>query len=261
VTNGKIIRLQVDDEPFDVRSGKLLDHERILDFRAGVLRRRADWVSPAGQRVRVSSVRMVSLVRRAVAAVLYEVEAVDTSARLVVQSALVANEQMPRAATDPGAASKLGAVLRSEQFSHRDTSAVLVRVTRTSGVRVAAGMDHVVVGPPGTETATESSADLGRATIVADLQPGQRLRVVKLLAYGWSSRRSTPALRDQVSAALADARRTGWEGLLAAQRGYLDDFWERADVELEGDAEHRTPCPLGRPDRLLAVMDTVGDIR
>src|SRR5581483_7543068 len=30
---------------------------------------------------------------------------------------------------------------------------------------------------------------------------------------------------------------TGWDGLVAAQRAYLDDFWDRADVELEGDAE------------------------
>ena len=38
-------------------------------------------------------------------------------------------------------------------------------------------------------------------------------------------------------AALAEARHTGWDGLLAAQRAYLDDFWDRADVELEGDLE------------------------
>jgi alpha,alpha-trehalose phosphorylase len=28
-----------------------------------------------------------------------------------------------------------------------------------------------------------------------------------------------------------------WDGLLAEQREYLDDFWERADVEIDGDAE------------------------
>ena len=44
------------------------------------------------------------------------------------------------------------------------------------------------------------------------------------------------ALRDQAAAALAEARHTGWDGLLAGQRGYLDDFWDRADVELDGDA-------------------------
>ena len=35
VTNGKIIRLLVDDEPFDVRYGQLRAHERVLDLRAG----------------------------------------------------------------------------------------------------------------------------------------------------------------------------------------------------------------------------------
>ena len=35
VTNGKIIRLLVEDEPFDVRYGELLSHERVLDLRAG----------------------------------------------------------------------------------------------------------------------------------------------------------------------------------------------------------------------------------
>src|SRR3954470_13084548 len=40
--NGKVIRLLVDDEPFDVRYGRLLAHERELDLRAGVLRRCAD---------------------------------------------------------------------------------------------------------------------------------------------------------------------------------------------------------------------------
>ncbi|MEU3194918.1 family 65 glycosyl hydrolase, partial [Streptomyces sp. NPDC006992] len=32
VTNGKVMRLLVDDEPFDVRYGKLRSHERVLDL-------------------------------------------------------------------------------------------------------------------------------------------------------------------------------------------------------------------------------------
>ena len=61
--------------------------------------------------------------------------------------------------------------------------------------------------------------------------------MVKFLAYGWSAERSPPALRDQVAAALTAARQGGWEGLLAEQRAYLDEFWARADVEVDGDAE------------------------
>jgi len=238
VTNGKIIRLLVDDEPFDVRFGDLRSHERTLDFRAGVLKREAVWVSPAGRQVRVSSVRLVSFVQRAVAAVLYEVEPITSPARVVVQSELVANEPMPTLPEDPRTGGLLTAPLRSEQFSGRDAHVVLVHSTAASGLRVAAGMDHVVEGPDSTYTSpVESDHDLGRVTVTANVAPGQRLRMVKFLAYGWSSRRSTAALRDQVAAALAEAHHTGWEGLLASQRAYLDDFWERADVELEGDAE------------------------
>src|SRR5205807_10286048 len=61
VTNGKVIRLLVDDEPFDVRYGQLRAHERVLDLRAGVLRRQVEWVSPAGAAVRITSTRLVSL--------------------------------------------------------------------------------------------------------------------------------------------------------------------------------------------------------
>jgi alpha,alpha-trehalose phosphorylase len=57
------------------------------------------------------------------------------------------------------------------------------------------------------------------------------------VAYGWSATRSLPAVWDQADAALAGARHTGFDGLCAEQRGYLDDFWARADVELDGDPE------------------------
>jgi trehalose/maltose hydrolase-like predicted phosphorylase len=81
----------------------------------------------------------------------------------------------------------------------------------------------------------ESEPDLARLTVSTELRPGQTLRIVKFLAYGWSSQRSLPAVRDQVDAALAAAKRTGWAGLRSSQRDYLDDVWARADVELDGD--------------------------
>jgi len=246
VTDGKIIRLLVDDEPFDVRYGHVIAHERTLDFRAGVLVRRAEWTSPAGTSVRVRSTRLVSLSQRAVAAILYDVEALDSPLRVVVQSELLANE--PGAATptpDPRAASVLEAPLRSEHFAHRDAGAVLLHSTKRSQLRMGAGMDHIVEGPEGTETSADSSPDVGRLTVTADLARGERLRLVKFLSYGWSSQRSVPAIRDQVAAALAEARHTGWDGLLAAQREYLDDFWGRADVELEGDTELQQAVRFG----------------
>jgi alpha,alpha-trehalose phosphorylase len=238
VTDGKLIRVLVDDEPFDVRYGTLHSHVRTLDLRAAVLRREVHWSSVAGQAVRIRSTRLVSFVQRAVAAVEYEIEVLDAPANIVVQSPLVANEPArEEEPEDPRAAAALRSPLVSEYHAHHELQIELGHRTRRSGLRLASGLDHVVEGPPGTVIAADSEADMGRLTISTELQPGQCLRVVKFLAYGWSSVRSMPALRDQVSAALLAAKRAGWDGLLAEQRTYLDDIWDRADIELDGDPQ------------------------
>jgi alpha,alpha-trehalose phosphorylase len=237
VTNGKLIRLFVDDEPFDVRYGELREHERVLDFRTGLLSRRAEWVSPAGQPVRVSSVRLVSLTQRAIAAVCYEVEPVDTAARIAVQSELLANEQLPQADGDPRAGAVLEKPLNSEFHSADGTTVVLVHKTGLSGLRVGAAMDHQIDGPDGLRVESRAYDDGGLVTATAELLPGQRLRVIKFVGYGWSESRSLTGVRDQVYAALSIAMQVGWEGLLAEQRAFLDDYWDRADVQVDGDTE------------------------
>jgi trehalose/maltose hydrolase-like predicted phosphorylase len=235
VTNGKVLRLLVEDEPFDVRYGELIEHERVLDLRAGTLTRRAHWCSPAGQQVTVRSTRLVSLAQRSVAAIEYIVEAVDEFARVTVQSELVANEDQPQPSADPRVAAALRKPLEAVAHDSEGQRAVLMHRTRASGLTMAAAMDHVVEVPGRVEVSTEATEDLARTTVICGLRPGQQLRIVKFLAYGWSSLRSRPALHDQAAGALAGALYTGWQGLLDAQRQYLDDFWDSADVEVEGD--------------------------
>ena len=236
VTNGKLIRLFVDDEPFDVRYGELRTHERLLDFRTGLLSRSAEWVSPAGGTVRVTCTRLVSFTQRAIAAVRYEVEPLEKPARIALQSELLANEQLPGSGGDPRLGAVLDRPLEQEYQGAHEKAVILVHQTRQSGLRIGAGMDHLIDGPD-VHIESRVFPDGGVTTATAVVRPGQRLQLTKLVAYGWSGARSLPAVRDQVWAALSGARQTGWDGLLAEQREYLDDFWHSADVEIEGDAE------------------------
>ncbi|MBV9328583.1 MAG: glycoside hydrolase family 65 protein [Chloroflexi bacterium] len=247
VTNGKLIRLLVDDEPFDVRYGRLVKHERTLDLRAGMLERLAEWTSPAGQKVRVSSRRLVSFTQRAIAAIAYQVEPIERPARVVVQSELVANEQLGGTvlSSDPRQGAPLQAVLQAEECHDREMAVQMVHRASISGLRLAAAMDHFVDSPPGAEITTLAAPDAGRVSITIRLEPGQRLCLVKFLAYGWSSQRSRQALLDQVQAALTAARHTGWDGLVQEQRDYLDEFWNAADVELDGDNEVQQAVRFG----------------
>ncbi|WP_330274423.1 family 65 glycosyl hydrolase [Lentzea sp. NBC_00516] len=235
VTDGKIIRLLVEDEPLDMRYGNAIEHERTLDFRSGTLRRRTVWESPTGRRVTVRSERLVSFTQRAVVAIRYEVEPMD-DLQLVVQSDLLANEPTVSRSNDPRVAAALDSPLVNDFKMAEKTRAVLCHHTKVSGLRMAAAMDHEV-DVDGVDVRTEIRAedDLARFTTAVDVPAGGCLKLTKYLAYGWSGQRSTPALRAQVEAALAGACQTGWDGLVEEQKEFLDDFWEVADIEIDGD--------------------------
>ncbi len=245
VTNGKLIRLLVEDEPFDVRYGDLMAHERVLDLRAGTLRRTAEWRSPAGKHVRIESTRLVSLAQRGLAAIEYIVEALDEDVRVTVQSELVANEDQPAPSDDPRVAALLVKPLEPVDHEVSERGASLMHRTRASGLMMAAAMDHLVEAPGRVQLSGDSGDDWARTTVVCALKPGEKLRIVKYITYGWSSLRSRPALHDQAAAAIAAARFTGWDGLLDSQRAYLDEFWDCADVEVEGDPDCQQAVRFG----------------
>jgi len=239
VPDGKIIRLIVGDSPLDVRYGRILSHEQRLDFRTGLMSRRTEWISPAGRTVRVTSQRLVSFARRSVAAIAYEVEPLDGDLDIAVQSDLLAAESAsPEAAVaDPRAGAGLTAPLVPKLSASHGTASVLVHETARSRLRVAAGADHIFEAPGQVNSSMHVNDDLARLTVAARLQRGSKFRLVKFLAYGWSHRRSAAALRDQVEGALATARLAGWDELAAEQRQQLDDYWDRADIEVDGDPE------------------------
>ncbi len=197
-----------------------------------------------------------SPVQRSVAAILYEVEPVEHGARVVVQSELVANEAgaggdrgpacRPR---PPRPAGERGPRPRRSPRRPRPPDA-------ESGLRMAAGMDHVVEGPDGTVTATESEADLAWCDLQHRARPGQvltrgqvrRLRMVEPAIAAIAAR---PGRRG--------ARLGAADGLGRALPGpakVSDGVWERADVELEGDRHLQQATrfalfrrPGGRPRR------------
>ena len=269
VTNGKIIRLLVDDEPFDLRYGELLSHERELDLRNGVLRRTVEWVSPAGDGVRVRSTRLVSFAQRAAAAIRYEVEPLDGPVRVVVQSELVANEPAPARSGDPRAAAALDSPLQSEEHSSYENRVVLVHSTKFSKLRLAAAMDHLVDGPDNTETWTETAPDVGRVTIAADL-------AARTMPERWSSswptapRASAPCRPSEISPSPRSPRRgiPGWDGLLGSQRDVPGRLLEprrrragRRHRAAAGDPLRALPHAPGRRPRRAARHRSEGSHR
>ncbi|MBW9110713.1 glycoside hydrolase family 65 protein [Microbacterium ureisolvens] len=232
--DGKVIRLLVDDEPFDIREGRLESHEQHLDFRAGTLRREVRWTSPSGATVRVESTRLVSLTHRAIAAIDYRVTALSGPLEVTVLSEIVANEPLPEVHPDERVMDPLRHPYEPVDRAVTASGATLLHRTKRSRIGVAVAMDHVVSEAP-SSIDTEASDDVARTTVTARLTEGGSIRVVKMVGHEWSGDLTDAALRDRVDAAVATAARLGWDALAREQRDCLDDFWEAADVELDGD--------------------------
>ncbi|MFS0853419.1 glycoside hydrolase family 65 protein [Microbacterium sp. 179-I 3D4 NHS] len=236
VPNGQVIRLLVDDEPFEIERGTVHAHRRRLDLRAGAVTRHVEWTAPTGRSVQIESTRIVSLTHRPVAAVRYIVRAVDEPVHVTVLSEVLANEPLPLPHEDPRVQELLRAPLHSVEADVLGTAATLLHRTRKSDLTVAISMDHLVsttadVGPSVTTAAKD---DLARTRISVLLPAGESLEVVKFVGHEWARSSAASTLRDRAEAAVADAVREGWDGIAAAQRARLDDFWECFDVEVDG---------------------------
>jgi alpha,alpha-trehalose phosphorylase len=149
-TNGKLIRLLVDDEPFDIRYGTPRCHLRLLDFRVGSLLRRLEWSSPSGPggADRVDPDGLAHAAGRGRDQL--RVQPLDRAANVVLQSELVASEQLPTPDGDPRVPAVLEGPLADEEHAGEAGRAILIQRTTRSGLRLAAAM-HKQIALPGRQ--------------------------------------------------------------------------------------------------------------
>ncbi|MEX2549175.1 MAG: hypothetical protein WD638_03025, partial [Nitriliruptoraceae bacterium] len=236
-----LLKLYVDDEPLFLPTARLVDYERSLDFREGVLRRTLTWSTPSGKRVRLKTSRLVSFVHRHLAAISYEIE-IDNDAPVVVSSQLL-NRQDSRATDEPGNGFN-GDPRRARGFGQRVLNArahsgeghrvITGYRTTNSRMTLGVGVDHVMETDNPWRAHRSTTDDLGKVVFTVDARAGVPIRITKFMTYH-TSRTVPPAeLVDRCSRTLDRAMHEGYGALEAGQRDFLADFWQNADVEVEG---------------------------
>ena len=240
VPDTTLMKLYVDDEPLYLPTARLTEYNRELDFRDGVLRREMNWSSPAGKQVRVSSCRLASLDQRHVLATRYEVT-IDTDAPVVISSQML-NRQDSRAlderpgngASDPRRARIFTQRVLDARAHTEDGHRVCTGYrTVNSRMTLGVGMDHLIETGNAWSAERSWTEDLGKVVFTIDARAGVPIVITKFAAYHTS--RSVPAVElvDRSNRTLDRCVRDGYPALERAQRAYLDDFWARADVEVE----------------------------
>ncbi|MGH9271514.1 MAG: glycoside hydrolase family 65 protein, partial [Ilumatobacteraceae bacterium] len=204
------------------------------------------WRTPGGKRVRVRSQRLVSLAHRHLALLTFEVTALDGTAPVVVSSQLL-NRQDGEDEYHVAAAA-LGHSddpRKMRTFDHRvlvprmhrehDGEVVLGYRCANSGMTLACAYRHVIETTAPHQVETAVGPDLAKTVVTARLETGQTLRLVKLVSYHTSTGVPAEELADRCHRTLRRAEEDGVPAILMEQRQWLDDFWDRSDVELLGD--------------------------
>ncbi|MBV8525396.1 MAG: glycoside hydrolase family 65 protein [Acetobacteraceae bacterium] len=241
VTDSKIIKLFVDDEPFWLSSANLLKCERRLNMKSGTLDREILWETPAGKQVRITSRRLVSFAHKHVAAISYNVELLNANASVLISSEMaVSQPSAPTSGDDP----RQARVFRSRVLHHRASYAkgrriVLCHATEKSRMTLACAIDHALDALcPHAENVT-CTEDSGQVVFTMEASPGQPINLAKYMVYHTSQTASAEELCNRAEWTMDRATKQSFQQLLAEQQEYLDDFWRRSDVRVKDIREDR----------------------
>lgn len=237
VADAKLMKLYVDDEPFALEFAHLLEFERVLDMRAGVLERSVLWETPGGKRVTVRSLRLVSFTHRHLAAIRYEVTVHDEGAPVTLESEIVVPFATADQSDDPRRGRGFTERVLLPRIQRCDgCRLVLSHGTRNSGMTIACGVDHVIETDCEYTSDTFCDEDGARVVFSVRAAAGKTFSVTKYMAYHTSHNATAADLGDRAERTLDRALLDGWEVLLATQWRSVDDFWQRSDVQIRGDA-------------------------
>ena len=240
--DSKVMRLYVDDEPLALDEADLLGYERCLDFADGVLRREVIWLTPGGKRVRVSSTRMVSFFERHLAIMTMEVTLLDADASLTISCHLLNRQDgqdeyasSREGSKDPRKAERIAdrVFVPGEYWQRGDRSALSYRVNN-SKMRVAVTADHFIESESEHHSQTLIEPDIAKNVFSVAGKQGVPVRITKVVAYHSSRGAPTREVIERCCRTLDRVAAEGIEVQFIKQREWLDDFWERSDVEIPG---------------------------
>ncbi|MBE9015175.1 glycoside hydrolase family 65 protein [Chroococcidiopsidales cyanobacterium LEGE 13417] len=244
VTDSKVIKLYVDDEPFYLPTAHLVSFERSLNMQCGTLDREIVWETPSGKQVSIRSRRLVSFVHRHLAAISYEVTLLDAKAPVVISSEMHYEPTTSASEGDPRLAKDFKErVLLPQQHYIKERRILLSHITRNSQMTLACGVEHSFETECPYFYNGDCSEDDGKVVFCVDAQPGVPIRLIKYMTYHTSRRCPTQELCDRAERTLDRSLSHGFDDLLASQRQYLDDFWDRSDLKIDGDPTHPDVTP------------------
>lgn len=246
----------------DVQSCRVVEHERALDFRHGVLWRRTVFIDGDGRRTQLESLRFASFADRRLCALRVEVTPLDHDAEVLVQSALAGRRRnlerlpvypegttfAPEVRWDKWAEAKhLVEVSKAEQadaiYLEMRTIETGINLGYGSLLQSSQGPDRRVV-----QRSYERIEEQQHFTVAS----GQTLRLDKLVTIA-TSRDQVDDVQVSCLETLRTHAEAGFTPSLERSREVWELMWADCDCAIDGDAEGTRAVRFGIYQLLIAA--------
>ncbi|MCQ4087463.1 glycoside hydrolase family 65 protein [Saccharibacillus sp. JS10] len=228
------IDVEIDDEVLDLSNVTVEDFVRTLDMQQGTLSRSFTAVLSSGKKVKVESLRFVSIPFKEIGAIRYSITPVGEAAQLKLTPYLDANVVNKDSNYDEKFWESLS------QHAAVDSASVEVR-TKKLDFRVASHMVYELdaTGDPDQEFHVEAETHkrdkFAGLTLSLRAEAEQTITLYKYVA-NVTSRDHEPDHLNHIAQELAEeALEQGFDALLEAQKQAWAEKWRDGDIVIEGD--------------------------
>lgn len=233
--NVKTVRFYIEDELFDMRQGTISDYQRVLHMKEGIVERSLIWTSPNGRRVQIRTERMVSFVKKNWMEQLYEVTLLDKDSQITFVSELDADIENHTRKTNPLVDyGPFGRRLYPDKIEADKELLFYQGTTKNSNLTMACGCFHKVLAEDYTVCASKSEF---KAELTYKLEAKKQVpvRLEKYIAYTSTLDEAKEQLEEFIKKELEESKNIGYEKIRQMQVTYMHNFWEGADIQIDGD--------------------------
>lgn len=236
VANSKIVKLFIEDEEFDMLSGKVLDYKRTLSLKEGILKRNLIWRSPEGKEVKIEIQRFISFENKHLAAISYEVTPLNFHGKIKIISALNGNVSNLTTENDP----RVGSSFDGSVFSVKDaiiekSFGALTQNTKHTKFTLVCAMENEIKTKGSYKLENIVADSRVEAHYIIDGEKNKKISLSKYISYITSRDYEEEALLSKAREVVNKSKKDGFNLISKTQRDFLLKYWNKADVVIKGD--------------------------
>lgn len=234
VINGKIIRIYIEDEEFNMLKGTIFEYNRTLDLKEGILHRHLIWQSPKGKRVEINSKKMVSFGNEHLATISYQVIPLNFSGKIKIISSIDGN------VVDAVGEEKSKSVLKKKSLNVlkkevMESFGAIISETTTTKFGVVCGMENELLLEGNFGVVTKEYDKKVEVVYTIDSKVNKKLEFNKYISYFTSKDCSKEKLLIKVKDLLQKSKKVGLSRIETSQKEFLKEFWSKFDIDIKND--------------------------